>query len=278
MPCRPHATSTARGEVGATLRIVEEKRQLATWLISHRKEIEASMNRRLGPAAPDAASPEAEALRRFRSFTAYALNRGAARAPALDGLRTNHRRTEAVLGAWIDAAVDLADVRGTLLRDALTPLVNEFRVHLRGTSSGRKQRGTPRARRRGVIAAIDRVAEAFLAIDTDTGTIVDANPAAGSLLGVTRDALFGVDAMSFVPDENRSSWWTELDAMSEGDDNRRFQAVLRDANGSRLEVEASVTRFATRGKTLALVLMRPGTGPPAPQRRIRPNLPDAPFA
>ena len=108
-----------------------------------------------------------------------------------------------------------------------------------------------------MVAAIDRVADGFLAIDADTGRIVDANPAAGAMLGVARDALLGIDAMGFVPTEGRTVWWTELDAMTEGCEPRRFDSSLRDAHGRNVPVECSVTRFATRERTLALVIARP---------------------
>ena len=242
----------------ATVGRVESNRELATWLISRRNEIETQMNLRLGPAAPAVSSPEAEALRRFRSYVSAAIQRGAETAPALDGLRLNQRRTEALLGAWVDAAAAIAGREaGPSLRNILVPLVDRFRVHIRSTGGRRKSRGTPRAKRRVVVAAIDRLSEAFLAIDIDTGTIEDANPAAGALLGLDRDALLGVDAMSFVPVAARAGWWTELDAMGEGDESRRFEASMMDTRGSSLGVNASATRFATRGRTLALVLMRP---------------------
>jgi PAS domain S-box-containing protein len=107
------------------------------------------------------------------------------------------------------------------------------------------------------MAAIDRVADSFLAVDTDTGRIVDANPAAGSLLGLARDALLGVDALSFVPELQREGWWTELDAMTEGAEPRCFASSLCDASGREIPVDCSVTCFATRNRTLALVLARP---------------------
>lgn len=218
------------------------------------------MNRRLGPAAPATASPEAEALRRFRSFTSSALVRDSAPPPALDGLRVNQRRTEALLLAWLEAASEAAGNHQTLLRESLTPLVSQFRVHLRGTSSERKARGTPRVKRRAVVAAIDRVAEAFLAIDTDTGTIEDANPAAGALLGLNRDELLGVDAMSFVPQPMQATLWSELDAVGEGVETHLFSTTLCDSKGACVEMLASATRYSTRDKTLALILLRPGAG------------------
>ena len=108
-----------------------------------------------------------------------------------------------------------------------------------------------------MIAAIDRVADAFLAVDADDGRVVDANPAAGALLGVARDALLGVEATSFMPSNGRGVWWTELDAMTEESEPRRFRGQLQDAQGTPISVECSVTHFATRGRTLALILARP---------------------
>jgi len=215
------------------------------------------MAAQLGPAAPAAGAPETEALRRFRTFATSALIRGRPGAPALEGLRPNERRVGALIEAWRDAAAQLSGARRDQVRAALDPLVQHFRVSIRSSQGSRRKSGAPRATRRAVVAAIDRVADAFLAIDTESGKIADANPAAGSLLGVTRDALLGIDAMSFVPAQERASWWTELDALSEGDDCRHFAASLQDSSGSVVGVHASITRFSTRGRTLALVLARP---------------------
>lgn len=210
----------------------------------------------LGPAAPAASSPESEALRRFRSFTATTLALGRASPPALDGLRLNERRVAALLQAWRDAAAALSGPRERELRDALDPLIHHFRLSIRSSAPGRRARGTPRAARRAVVAAIDRVADAFLAIDVETGRIADANPAAGSLLGVHRDALLDVDFMSFVPQSVQADWWTELDGVCEGSDARNFAATIADASGELVRVEVSVSRFATRSRTLALALLR----------------------
>ena len=69
-------------------------REIASWLVASRPQIEAAMNGKLGPAAPSAASPETEALRRFRTFSATALMRGEVPPPNLDGLRVNQRRPQ----------------------------------------------------------------------------------------------------------------------------------------------------------------------------------------
>jgi len=241
----------------ANIGIVSGNAQLASWLVFKRLEIQSVMDARLGPAAPAPAAVESEVLRRFRSFAASSLRRGDQAEPALEGIRVQERRANALLAAWSDAAAEVAGDESEGVRQALAPLITRFRASLRTTSGARRSKGTPRAARRAVSAAIDRVADAFLAIDADTGLIADANPAAGALLGIDRDALLGVEAMGFVPSDLHDAWWTQLDAMTEGAEARRFETRLQDRTGAAIALECSITRFGTRNRTLALVLMRP---------------------
>ncbi|MFP6640938.1 MAG: PAS domain-containing protein, partial [Myxococcota bacterium] len=198
-----------------------------------------------------------ETLRRFRTFSATALMRGEAPDPALDGLRPNERRVMALLTAWTNAAAELIGPDGDGLQKELTPLLNRFRLALRTRTSSRQASGKPRSTRRAVSAAIDRVADVFLAIDTTEGTIADANPAAGALLNVERDALLGVDFFSFAPESERDHWWSQLDSLAEGNEAVRFPAHLQDVAGRVIPLDASATRFSTRSRTLALVVLRP---------------------
>ena len=231
--------------------------ELAAFLIRQRARIEAAMGERMGPAAPTPAAPEREVLRRFRTYATSSLHRGGdLSAPALDGLRAQEQRAIALLDCWVESAVQLAGRRAGELRDALTPLVQEFESALRGSASGRGQRGRPRARRRAVIAAIDRIADAFLAVDANTAQIADANPAAGALLGLQRDALLGMDLLSFVPRERHSGWWIELDAVCEGTEPRHFRSEFRGALHPPVAVECSITRFETQSRPLPLVVAR----------------------
>ncbi len=163
----------------------------------------------------------------------------------------------ALIDAWTRAADHTFADDSIDLRALIEPWTNQFRTAIRTSAGSRKQSGRPRVARRAVAAAIDRVADAFLAVDTDSGEIVDANPAAGSLLGVNRDALLGVDSQQFVPEAERGSWWTELDAMSEDGDTRSFAARLTDVRDSPLEVVATASRFASKGRILALLMLRP---------------------
>ena len=229
---------------------------LAGWLIVRRAEIEGVLSVRLGPARPDPAGPESEVLRRFRSFAAAALRRGSAAQPALEGIVANEKRVAALLGAWVDAAAEVGGPDGAGIRAALLPWLKTFQASLRTSAVGRGRSGAPRTQRRAVNAAIDRVADAFLAIDADTGQVVDANPAAGALLGVVRDALLGVEATAFVSEDSRGGFQGELDAVAEGAEPRRFRGSLRDAQGGEVAVDCSVTTFSTRDRTLALILAR----------------------
>ena len=106
-------------------------------------------------------------------------------------------------------------------------------------------------------AAIDRIADAFLAVDTDSGAIEDANPAAGAMLGVKRDAILGVAATQFVAPGAQNDLWSLLDALCEGDETLHFTTTLVAAGGAPVEVEVSASAFKTRSRTLALLLARP---------------------
>jgi PAS domain S-box-containing protein len=222
---------------------VQQNRELASWLIGQRKTIEDLMAARLGAAAPGAAAPESEALRRFRSFTSASLMRSQAAPPALDGLRINERRVMALLETWVECATQLSppDLPEPL-RKTLSPLLDDFRLAIRSTSTGRRARGAPRAKRRAVVAAIDRVADAFIAIDSDTGKIEDANPAAGAMLGIDRDALIGVDALAFVPSADHAVWWSRFDEIAEGVEHQEFAGVVIDNGACRVRFSATATR------------------------------------
>jgi len=239
-----------------------DARQTALWLVRERGAIDAGLRQRPEAARLAPSGPEAEALRRFRSFVLCALAQGDVAAPALDGLRVPEPRAAALLEGWVDAAVRCAEADGPALRAQLLPLLARFRDALRQSAPARRASGAPRTRR-AVAAAIDRVADAFLAVDAADVTICDANPAAGALLGTSRDALLGACVLDYVAEDARDGWRTELDAVAEGSEPRRFRSALRDRDGRPVDVEASVTRFATRSRTLALFVARPCAPTPA---------------
>jgi PAS domain-containing protein len=243
------------GTTGYTF-AMESNPALALWLLGQRNAIEEQLALRLGPAAPRASGPEAETLRRFRTFATTALMRGQAPRPALEGLRPDERRVMALLTAWRETATELAGHQGEELARRLSPLLIEFRLGLRTSAPGKPDSTRTRIPRRAVAGAIDRIPDAFLAIDVSAATIVDANPAAGALLGVERDSLFGLDLMGFVPSSQREAWWGQLDSLAESENDIAFDTSLNDAGGDPHPLAARARAFRTRSRTLALLTLR----------------------
>ena len=253
-------SKTAQEKPGAAPGAARRDPALATWLLRRRREVDQTLASQGRVETPKASSVEAEALRRFRSFAASCLLRGERPAPSLDGLKLDDERLTPLLGAWCEAACTVAGPEHReAVQAALTPLAAHFCAALRGSQGSRRRRGAPRAGRRAVMAAIDRIADAFLAIDPDTGRIVDANPAAGALLGLQRDALIDRNVAAFLADPDAEEWAAQIDAVTEGGEPARFRASLRDDGGLRIPLDIQITRHATRQRTLALVVARPQT-------------------
>lgn len=228
----------------------------AAWIVRERGAIDRALAVRRAGALPGPADAESEALRRFRSFAAAALRRSDAGAPALDGLRVDAAAVSRLVDDWCRAAADLAGAREAELRARLEPLAARFRSALVGVAAAHEARRAPRVARRAVSAAIDRIADAFLAIDLDCGAIVDANPAAAALLGTSREALLGAPATRFVAPAGCAGWLNEIETLLESAAPRRFRSSWIDARGEPREVEVHATRHAGRGRTLALVVAR----------------------
>ncbi len=228
----------------------------ASFLVTRRAAIERALAARLGEGFPSASAPEAEALRRFRSFASARLRRADAASPALDGLRVDAAATARLVEAWCDVAAEHAGGRGSELAGLLAPLADRFRTALLGTELAHEARRATRIPRRAVIGAIDRIADPFLAIDVEDGSIADANPAAATLLRVSREDLLGKAAAGFVAGDARERWSAELDALVESAAPRRFATRLVDARGDGVAVEIHATRFASRDRVLAVVVAR----------------------
>jgi PAS domain-containing protein len=228
----------------------------ASFLVVRRAAIEQALAERLG-AKPAAAAAETEALRRFRSFAGARLRRADAAPPALDGLRVDAIATARLVETWCAAAQEVAGERGRELRALLDPLVARFRSALVGNELAHEARSAPRAARRVVAGAIDRIADAFLAVDLEAGSIADANPAASALLRIPREDLLGRTAASVVSPDARADFSVQLDSLVESATPRRFAARLVDARGDAVAVDVTATRLSSRNRVLALLVARP---------------------
>jgi PAS domain S-box-containing protein len=157
---------------------------------------------------------------------------------------------------WCRVAEEVAGARGAELRALLDPLAARFQSALVGSEQASEARRAPRLGRRAVSGAIDRIADAFVAVDVDAGTIADLNPAAATLLRVAREALLGRPIAAFCSPAARGLWDSELESLLESAEPRRFRTALIDASGKSHAVEIVATRLATRDRVLALLLAR----------------------
>jgi PAS domain-containing protein len=228
----------------------------ASWIVTRRAAIDRALAERLGESMPGVAAPETEALRRFRSFAGARLRREDAGPPALDGLRVDAVATTRLVQGWCRVAEEVAGARGAELRALLEPLAARFQSALVGAEQASEARRAPRTGRRAVSGAIDRIADAFLAVDVDAGTIADSNPAAATLLRVAREDLNGRAIAEFCSPAARAMWSAELESLLESAAPRRFRTALVDARGGSHAVEILATRHATRDRVLALLVAR----------------------
>ncbi len=171
-------------------------RSAVAHLERYRSAIEAEVNRRLGRVEP-APEVRAEVIRRFRTYCRLAsLSLDTARV-SLDGLGGN---TALALENTVSAAVEVANGFGATpeIAGALWDMEARFRSGVRRILAPEesepkrernKLRPTPNAGRR-VRGAIDRISDTYVAVNLDTNTIFDVNPAA--------EALFASDSARLV--------------------------------------------------------------------------------
>lgn len=235
----------------------------ASYLVTRRTAIDRLLaGRRSGATSPGPSA--SEALRRFRSFAASTLRRGEGAEPALDGLRVDPEATSQWIEHWCDAAADSAGARAPELRKVLAPLQKRFTQSLRGAQLARSAKRAKPAARRAVIGAIDRIADAFLAIDIDSGEIADANPAAATLLGKERPELVGRRALRFIDRESHELWNERLENVGESGEGQRFRVIWRDEFMSPVAVDIWASAHLTRRRRLAIITARPVDRPTAP--------------
>jgi PAS domain S-box-containing protein len=246
------------GEDLATLR------EAAFFLDRYRATIEAEVDRRLERQEPPPAA-RLEIVRRFRSYCRLASIYPDAARPSLDGLAGNDATA---LERAVTTAVDVACECGPPLAvaDALRSLETRFRTGLRRVlqpepieerdATGPKgRRRLPNAGKR-VRSAIDRIGDAYLALNLDTGRIFDVNPAAENLFGASADALLERAISEFVhPDDRRV--FDDLEArLDAGEEAGPLGFAFARPGGERVAVELTAAVHTISGKRLAILVAR----------------------
>jgi len=226
----------------------------------YRSAIEAEVNRRLGAAKP-APDARAEIIRRFRTYCRLAsLGTGTAR-PSLDGLGGNEPSAlERALSVTVEIAIECGPAPE--IATALRRMENQFRAGIRRImqplESRKKRKGRrhmPNAGKR-VRSAIDRIGDAYLALNLDTGNLFDVNPAAETLLATEATKLIDRSFEQLIAPADRQSY-RDLEArLDAGENTGPIDVVLARPNGDFVRVEFLISLHTIATKRLAIFTAR----------------------
>ncbi len=245
-------------------------RATALFLDRHRSAIEAEVDRRLGRAEPPPAA-RAEIVRRFRSFCRLAsLDLSSAR-PSLDGLGgISPDGLEQAISTAVEVARSCAPARE--VEQALQLLAARFRGGIRhlmrppappAQRRGRKK--LPNAGKR-VRAAIDRINDAYVALNLDTGKIYDLNPAAETLFAADAAKLLDREFEELVEPALLPQYQSLQARLDAGEDPGKTEMVFARANGECVPVELTISNHTIAGRRIAIFIARECEASPAPTR------------
>ena len=242
-------------------------RAAALFLDRYRSAIETEVDRRIQRSDPPPAA-RAEIIRRFRSFCRLAsLDLSSAR-PSLDGLAGT---SPAGLEHAVTTAVDVACACGPPpeIAEALRALETRFRAGIRHLMRPPEQRTKKRGRRKvpnagkRVRAAIDRINDAYVALNLDTGKIYDVNPAAEILFAADAAKLLNREFEELVEPALLPSYQSLQARLDAGEDPGKTEMVFSRTNGECVPVELTISNHTIAGRRLAIFIAREReTGPP----------------
>ncbi|MEX2205811.1 MAG: PAS domain-containing protein [Myxococcota bacterium] len=223
------------------------------------------MNRRLARAEP-APEVRAEVIRRFRTFVRLAsLSTDTARV-SLDGLGGN---SALALENTISAAVQIADSFDATpeVSAALFDMESRFRAGVRRILAPEereekhernRKRPTPNAGRR-VRGAIDRISDTYVALNLDSSTIFDVNPAAEALFASDAARLIGSSLSTYIAPVDQANWRELESRLDAGEDSGPIELTIARPNGDFVPVEVTIASHAISGKRLAIFIARERT-------------------
>jgi PAS domain S-box-containing protein len=231
----------------------------------YRSAIEVEVNRRLARAEP-APEVRAEVIRRFRTFVRLAsLSADTARV-SLDGLGGN---SALALENTISAAVQIANSFDATpeVSTALFDMEARFRAGVRRILAPEereekhernKKRPTPNAGRR-VRGAIDRISDTYVALNLDSSTIFDVNPAAEALFASDAARLIGSSLSTYIAPVDQASWRELESRLDAGEDSGPIELTIARPNGDFVPVEVTIASHSISGKRLAIFIARERT-------------------
>ncbi|MFN0148580.1 MAG: GAF domain-containing protein [Dehalococcoidia bacterium] len=114
-----------------------------------------------------------------------------------------------VAGTRAVAAGNLSTRVATRGNDELTTLARSFNEMTEALSTSREETGQKEDQFRGLFEA---ATDGVLVCDSDTGRVIEANPAAGAVLGCSRDRLIGMHPFGFIAKDSQPSFGTMIEA------------------------------------------------------------------
>ena len=235
-------------------------RAAVLFLERHRAAIQAEVDRRLGRAEPPPAA-RAEIVRRFRSYCRLASLDLSSAQPSLDGLGgTSPEGLENAVTAAVEVA--LACGPPPEVGQALTLLQTRFRAGIRHLMRPperpvrkRGRRKLPNAGKR-VRAAIDRINDAYVALNLDTGKIYDLNPAAETLFAADATRLLDRNLEELIQPELLASYQNLQARLDAGEDPGKTEMVFTRTNGEYVPVELTISNHMIAGRRIAIFVAR----------------------
>ncbi len=226
----------------------------------YRSAIEGEVNRRLGGAEPTP-DARAEIIRRFRTYCRLAsLGMDNAR-PSLDGLGGQEPiALERAISVAVAIAIECEPTPE--IAAALRRMESLFRAGIRRLMQPAETRKKRKGRRRmpnagkRVRSAIDRIGDAYLALNIDTGKVFDLNPAAETLLGADASKLLDQSFENLIAPQDRQ-FYQDLEArLDAGEDAGPVDVVLARPNGDFVRVECMISQHMIASKRLAIFTAR----------------------
>ncbi len=227
----------------------------------YRGAVEAEVNRRMGREEPP---PEvrAEIVRRFRTYCRLASLAVATARPSLDGLGGNSPASlERALGRAVEVALECgptAEVARALVEMQASFLAGMRRIMSPRESERKKQRGrrkVPNAGKR-VRAAIDRIGDAYVALNLDTGKIFDVNPASEALFGTEAEHLLERPLENLVAPQDKRTYADLESRLDAGEDSGPLEITFARPNGDFVSVETLISQHTIAGRRLAIFTLR----------------------
>jgi PAS domain S-box-containing protein len=110
-----------------------------------------------------------------------------------------------------------------------------------------------------VRGAIDRISDTYVALNLDSSTIFDVNPAAEALFASDAARLIGSSLATYIAPVDQASWRELESRLDAGEDSGPIEITIARPNGDFVPVEVTIASHSISGKRLAIFIARERT-------------------